>query len=239
MLVGLAAQSAAEVMTRQRRRRDPSRLTWLRVQHHSCGGFNGWWRRLPYDHAGRPVFAQGGRYFYFRPGSSDAPRNEDEEQGSSGGGRGGGAASMPSPELRLPGAAHGLVRSSASNCWVIDVSIRAQGLPLSGSLSPRLDGPWASPDEAHRDRRRNASQLRSAAETGGAAGGGGTPPRVALRIHASPVGARGFATVALTWGDVDRLPAGLKVTGRCSGSQTTVPCFILSRSLHVLISLVL
>lgn len=200
-----AAQSAAEVMTRQRKRRDPSRLSWLRIQHHSCGGFNGWWRRLPYEHAGQPVFAQGGRFLYFRPSSSQKKQQThqgdlDELQATQGS-RGGGLESGYS-------APRTFVTATMRNCWVIDHTIRGQGLPFSGSLSAQLEGPWASPDEVYRDRRRGNT---SAEAPGTEVGSGGAPPRLSLRIEASSVGVRGYATVALARGNDHRLPVGLKV----------------------------
>jgi hypothetical protein len=100
------------------------------------------------------------------------------------------------------------------NCWVIDHTIRGQGLPLSGSLSAQLEGPWASPDEVYRDRRRGNT---SAEAPGTEVGSGGAPPRLALRIEASSVGVRGFAIVALTRGNDHHLPVGLKVRMGCYG----------------------
>ena len=80
LLVRLTCRSTAEIMIRQRRRPDPNRLLWLRLQGHSKGTNNGWYRRLPFDHAGRPIFREesgwqgggGGRVIYFRPPHANA-----------------------------------------------------------------------------------------------------------------------------------------------------------------------
>ena len=105
------------------------------------------------------------------------------------------------------------VTATMRNCWVIDRTIRSQGLPLSGSLSNQLEGPWASPDEVYRDRRRGTgaggAEVPGGAESAG--GSGSDPPRLPLRIEASSVGVRGFAVVALTRGNDHHLPLGLKV----------------------------